>query len=66
MTLLEVGSERAKGDLEAHYAELAKLRVPLGRVAHASEFADLFAFLVSERAAYITGQVFHIDGGLVV
>src|SRR5438046_3087556 len=53
----------AKGVLEAHYAELAKLRVPLGRVAHASEFADLFAFLVSERATYITGASVNFDGG---
>ena len=56
-------AKRAKGDLEAHYAELAKLRVPLGRVAHASEFADLFAFLVSERASYITGASVNFDGG---
>jgi NAD(P)-dependent dehydrogenase (short-subunit alcohol dehydrogenase family) len=53
---------RAKGDLDAHYAELGK-RVPLGRVAHASEFADLFAFLVSDRAAYITGASVNFDGG---
>jgi len=58
-----IGLVRAKGDLEAHYAELAKLRVPLGRVAHASEFADLFAFLVSERATYITGASVNFDGG---
>src|SRR5436189_2413725 len=45
-------ARRAKGDLEEHYRELAK-RVPLGRVAEASEFADLVAFLVSDRAAYI-------------
>jgi NAD(P)-dependent dehydrogenase (short-subunit alcohol dehydrogenase family) len=55
-------ARRAKGDLEAHYAELGK-NVPLGRVAHASEFADLFAFLVSERAAYITGASVNFDGG---
>ena len=55
-------ARRAKGDLEAHYAELSK-RVPLGRVAHASEFADLFAFLVSDRATYITGTAINFDGG---
>jgi 3-oxoacyl-[acyl-carrier protein] reductase len=55
-------ARRAKGDVEAHYAELGK-RVPLGRVAHASEFADLFAFLVSERATYITGASINFDGG---
>ena len=53
----------AKGDLEAHFAELAKQRVPLGRVAYASEFADLFAFLVSDRASYITGAAINFDGG---
>src|SRR5215475_194591 len=56
-------ARRAKGDIEAHYADLAKQRVPLGRVAHASEFADLFAFLVSERATYITGTAINFDGG---
>ena len=49
-------ARRAKdGDVEAHYRELAK-RVPVGRVAEASEFADLVAFLASERAGYITGH----------
>jgi NAD(P)-dependent dehydrogenase (short-subunit alcohol dehydrogenase family) len=55
---------RAKdGNLEAHYAELAK-RVPLKRVAHAREFGDLVAFLVSERASYITGASINFDGGM--
>ena len=55
-------SRLAKGDLETHYQELAK-DVPLGRVAHASEFGDLVAFLVSERATYITGTAINFDGG---
>jgi len=55
-------ARRAKGDVEQHYAELGK-RVPLGRVAHAAEFADLFAFLVSDRATYITGASINFDGG---
>jgi 3-oxoacyl-[acyl-carrier protein] reductase len=57
-------ARRAKaGDLEGHYRELAK-RVPVGRVAEASEFADLVAFLVSARAGYITGTSVNFDGGL--
>ncbi len=52
------------GDLEAHYAALARERVPLGRVASAAEFADLFAFLVSDRASYITGTAINFDGRL--
>lgn len=50
-------------DMEAHYADLARQRVPLGRVATAGEFADLFAFLVSDRASYITGTAINFDGG---
>ena len=55
---------RAKnGDVDAVYREAAK-RVPLGRVAEAEEFADLVAFLVSDRAAYITGTAVNFDGGM--
>jgi NAD(P)-dependent dehydrogenase (short-subunit alcohol dehydrogenase family) len=54
---------RAKGDLDAYYREAAK-RVPIGRVGEAQEFADLVAFLVSERAGYITGTAVNFDGGM--
>lgn len=51
------------GDLTAHYEKLARDRVPLGRVAESRELADLFAFLVSDRASYITGTAINFDGG---
>jgi len=54
---------RAKGDLDAFYKDVAK-RVPLGRVGEAEEFGDLVAFLVSERAAFITGTAINFDGGM--
>jgi len=54
---------RAKGDVDAFYKDVAK-RVPIGRVGEASEFADLVAFLVSERAAFITGTAINFDGGM--
>lgn len=38
--------------------------VPLKRMAAPAEVADAVAFLASDKAAYITGQVLHIDGGL--
>ena len=57
-------ARRAKdGDVEAHYRDLAK-RIPIGRIAEASEFADLVAFLASERAGYITGTAINFDGGM--
>jgi NAD(P)-dependent dehydrogenase (short-subunit alcohol dehydrogenase family) len=45
------------------YRDLAK-RIPIGRVAEAGEFADLVAFLASERAGYITGTAINFDGGM--
>ena len=51
-------------DEEEFYRRFAERRqIPVGRVAHASELADLVAFLVSERAAYITGVAINFDGG---
>jgi NAD(P)-dependent dehydrogenase (short-subunit alcohol dehydrogenase family) len=57
-------ARRAKGgDLEAHWKDVAK-RVPIGRIGEPHEFADLVAFLVSERAGYITGTSVNFDGGM--
>ncbi|MFE9929941.1 3-oxoacyl-ACP reductase FabG [Streptomyces sp. NPDC005533] len=39
-------------------------KIPLGRIGTAREVADTVAFLASERAAYITGQVIRVDGGI--
>jgi 3-oxoacyl-[acyl-carrier protein] reductase len=38
--------------------------VPLGRYASADEVAAAAAFLASQDAAYITGAVIPVDGGL--
>ena len=39
--------------------------VPAGRLGQPEEFGDLVAFLCSERAAYLTGAVIPLDGGLL-
>jgi 3-oxoacyl-[acyl-carrier protein] reductase len=41
-------------------------RTPLGRFGTAEEIANAVAFLVSDEAAFITGQVLAVDGGLVM
>ncbi|UCD98980.1 MAG: 3-oxoacyl-[acyl-carrier-protein] reductase [Chloroflexota bacterium] len=49
---------------EAKEAILAM--VPLGRKGTTQEIADAVAFLASDQAAYITGQVIGIDGGMTM
>ena len=39
-------------------------QIPLGRPADAAEVAAAVSFLASDRAAYITGQVLHVNGGM--
>ncbi|MDO8249660.1 MAG: 3-oxoacyl-ACP reductase FabG [Rhodoferax sp.] len=39
--------------------------VPMKRVGQPSEVADLIGFLASEQAAYITGQIISINGGMI-
>ncbi len=41
-------------------------RTPLGRFGETSEIANAVAFLASDEAAYITGHVLAVDGGLVM
>ena len=47
---------------EAREALLAQ--VPLKRIGTAREVAEMVRFLAGDGAAYITGQVFHVNGGL--
>ncbi len=49
-------------------AELAMLyeEIPMGRSGTAREIAEAVEFLISEKSAYITGQVISVNGGMVM
>ena len=53
--------------LEQDHAAMAALlnEIPLHRMAKPQEIADLCAFLASDKAAYVTGATYVIDGGLM-
>lgn len=51
----------AREDVEQRWTS----QVPLGRLGEPEEFANVVAFLASERASYITGASIAVDGGLV-
>jgi 2,3-dihydro-2,3-dihydroxybenzoate dehydrogenase len=46
-----------RGDLDAF-----RVGVPLGRVARSEEIADVVAFLLSDRASFVSGAAIPVDG----
>ena len=52
--------------LEDRDIETLVEETPLGRMGKPQEVAELIAFLASDKADFITGQVIGIDGGFVI
>jgi 3-oxoacyl-[acyl-carrier protein] reductase len=61
---LEDRTPAERAEIEAQFAPAAAA-IPAGRFGDPIELGHLVAFLASERAAYITGAVYQIDGGRI-
>ena len=55
-------TDKLKDEIKESYVSA----IPLGRFGEVEDIANLVAFLASDDAKYITGQVVNVDGGLVM
>jgi len=52
--------------LPADVKETLQKQIPLGRLGQPADVAEAVCFLASEAAGYITGQVLHVNGGMLM
>jgi len=62
--LFEAKARQENRPIEAVTQEITR-QIPMSRLGKPEEIADVFAFLASERASYITGVTLQVDGGFV-
>ena len=61
-----VDTEMSAGPLEGDERAAILAAIPLGRVASAEDIADAIAFLASDRARHVTGEILNVNGGSVL
>lgn len=52
--------------LKEEVKEAISKQIPLRRMGTSEDVANVVSFLASEKSSYITGQVIHIDGGMLM
>lgn len=62
---LDAAAAERTGKPLAEVEAASRGAIPVGRYGEPSEFADVVAFLASTRAAYVTGSMIRVDGGLI-
>lgn len=61
---LDSGKAKREGRSVEDVTAESQAMIPVGRYGRPEEYADVVAFLASKRAAYITGSVIRVDGGM--
>ncbi|GAB3118892.1 SDR family oxidoreductase [Novispirillum itersonii] len=65
ITFLDEQKARREGRPVEEVAAESIASIPVGRYGNPEEYGDVVAFLASTRAAYLTGSVIRVDGGLI-
>lgn len=62
---IDAGVAKRDGKSVEEVAAASAATIPMGRYGTPAEFADVAAFLASQRASYVTGSTIRVDGGVI-
>ena len=65
ITFLDQARAKREGTSVEQVEAESLATIPVGRYGKPDEYGDVVAFLASERAAYLTGSVIRVDGGMI-